>query len=221
MSEDKFLISVIFHGKFSLEVTKKMTIKQLKDKVREKVYIDDPSFDFKFFGEMLHDNTTLENYKIKEGDTLLIFERIKGGGGYFGIDMADISNEKGKVANYYNKNAPKWNKITEGLNLTGNCENRNCEAYGKVVDCKIGLGTFDLVGDCDQAKCPMCKKLINLTTCTFCECQYKLEGKKKTKDGIIPVNTSWKRVEKDYEYYDPIESGIVTWVKLIIQTKSL
>ena len=65
ISDDNFLISVIFHGKFSLEVTKKMTIKQLKDKVREKVYIEDPLFDFMYSGRKLHDNRTLEDYEIE------------------------------------------------------------------------------------------------------------------------------------------------------------
>ena len=97
----------------------------------------------------------------------------------------------------------------------------DCEAYNKTVDCKIGLGTFDLVVNCDQAKCPMCKKEINVTTCTFCKCEYKIEGKKKTKEGTVLVNTSWKKVEKDFEYYDPLKSGTVTWLRLIIQTKSL
>ena len=124
------------------------------------------------------------------------------------------------VKKNFSKNAQKWNIIKKGLNLSGKCENRNCEAYDKVVDCQIGLGTFNLVENYDQAKCPMCKNVINLTTCTFCKCEYKLEGKKKTKEGFIMVNTPWKRVENDYEYYDPNESGIVTWLKLIIHTKS-
>ena len=62
----------------------------------------------------------------------------------------------------------------------------------------------------------MCQKEIEPMTCTFCECQYKIEGKKKIKGETIQVNTPWKRVEKDYEYYDPDKSGIVRWLKLII-----
>ena len=135
--------------------------------------------------------------------------------------MADISNEEGLVKKNFNKNAPKWNIIDNGLNLAGKCENSDCKAYNKTVDCIIGLGYFNLVANCDQAKCPMCKKEINVTTCTFCKCKYKLEGKKRTKEGTVQVNTPWKIVEKDYEYYDPLKSGTVAWLKLIIQTKSL
>jgi len=35
------------------------------------------------------------------------------------------------------------------------------------------------------------------------------------------VKSDWKRVEKDYEYYDPNKSGIVNWLMLIIETKKL
>ena len=134
--------------------------------------------------------------------------------------MADISNEEGLVRRNFGK-AEKWNYITRGLNVTDKCENNSCEAYGHKVDCKIGLGVFDLVGDCDRVKCPMCQKEIDPLTCVFFEYQYKIEGKKKIKGETIPVNIPWKRVEKDYEYYDPNKSGIVKWLKLIIETKSL
>ena len=67
----------------------------------------------------------------------------------------------------------------------------------------------------------MCSNEIEPTTCVFCKCKYKLEGKKKINGQTSYVRTDWKRVEKDYEYYDPNKSGIVTWLMLIIETQSL
>ena len=58
-------------------------------------------------------------------------------------------------------------------------------------------------------------------TCCFSKCQYKFEGKKKSNGKTEYVKSEWKRVEKDYEYYDPIKSGTVNWLMLIIETKSL
>ena len=168
-----------------------------------------PRFLDKKLGDLIRDGKTIKFIRKKD-------MQYSG----FGIDMADISNEEGLVKKNYGK-APKWNYITKGLNVTGKCENNKCEAYGQEVDCKIGLGIFDLVGDCDQVKCPMCQKEIEPLTCTFCECQYKIEGKKKIDGETTQVNSPWKRVEKDYEYYDPNKSGIVKWLKLIIETKSL
>ena len=206
---------------FSLEVSKSMTVEQLKDMIQREKGYNKNSYELAFKKPLTDLSKTLEYYGIIRTVTVSMTDFMKGGGGGgFGVEMADVSNEEGLVKRNYGKAEP-WNFITTGLNLTGNCENINCKAYGKEVDCKIGLGTFDLVGDCDQAKCPMCNEEITLTTCTFCKCEYKLEGKKKTKSGTVLVDTPWKKVEKDYEYYDPHQSGIVTWLKLIIHTKSL
>ena len=78
-----------------------------------------------------------------------------------------------------------------------------------------------MVRDADRIKCPICDDLIEPTTCVFCECEYRLEGKKKSNSKIEYVKTDWKRVEKDYEYYDPKKSGTVRWYMLIIETKPL
>ena len=95
--------------------------------------------------------------------------------------MADISNPKGLIQCNYSKDAPKWNIITKGLNVSGKCKNERCEAYDKLVDCKIGLGSFDLVRDADRIKCPICDDEMDPTTCVFSECEYKFEGKKREK----------------------------------------
>ena len=146
------------------------------------VTLDTSVYTFKFGGKILNSNRFIDKKLgdlIRQGGIINIFRKRDIHYSGYGIDMADISNEKGLVRGNYDKEVPKWNYITTGLNVTGKCENNLCEAYGEEVDCKIGLGTFDLIGDCDQVKCPMCKKEIEPLTCTFCECQYKIEGKKK------------------------------------------
>ena len=164
-----------------------------------------------------------DNKKINEIDgiddksTLYAIPRVGGGG----IDMADISNKEGLVTKNYSNKAKRWNIITEGLNVTGICKTQGCEAYDKKVDCQIGLGTFDLVRNADEVRCPMCQNEIEPLTCCFCECEYKIEGKKKVTGKTDRVNTDWKIVEKDYEYYDPDKSGIVNWLMLIIETRSI
>ena len=204
---------------FMLYIKNSMTVMQLKEKLFEEYGKNPANLILIYSSKPLKDDNDLRD--ISAYSTIYLTYCLLGGYSGFGVDMADISNEEGLVKKNFSKNALKWNFIDDGLNLTGKCENSDCEAYNKTVDCKIGLGTFDLVGNYDQAKCPMCKKEINVTTCTFCKCEYKIEGKKKTNEGTVQVNTSWKIVEKDYEYYDPLKSGTVTWLKLIIQTKSL
>ena len=179
--------------------------------------------EFLYEGRILEDDETFSEIGIKENDTINYLGIFKAGGGApeFGISMADISNEKGLVKGNFNKNAKEWNKVITGLNVSGICNNYGCEAYKQSVDCQIGLGTFDLVRDADRIKCPMCNEEIEPTTCCFSECQYKFEGKKKSNGKTAYVKSEWKRVEKDYEYYDPKKSGNVNWLMLIIETKKL
>ena len=175
-----------------------------------------------FGGEILEDDEIFSDVGIEEGDTITEAEYCMGGGnGSFGFSMADISNKKGLVKGNFNNNAKDWNKVITGLNVSGICNNNGCEAYKKSVDCQIGLGTFDLVRDADRIKCPMCNEEMEPTTCCFSKCQYKFKGKKKLNGKTEYVKSDWKRVEKDYEYYDPEKSGNVNWLMLIIKTKRL
>ena len=179
-------------------------------------------FSWTFYGDILEDNEIFSDIGIEEGDTIIHSFFYNGGGnGSLGISMADISNKKGLVKGNFNNNAKDWNKVITGLNVSGICNNNGCEAYKKSVDCQIGLGTFDLVRDADRIKCPMCNEEMEPTTCCFSKCQYKFKGKKKLNGKTEYVKSDWKRVEKDYEYYDPEKSGNVNWLMLIIKTKRL
>ena len=171
-------------------------------------------------GDVLQDNQTFLEIGIEKNDKINANERSIGGGGG-GISMADISNKKGLVQGNFSKNAKEWHIIIDGLNVSGICNNSHCKAYEMEVDCQIGFGTFDLVRDADRIKCPICNEEIEPTTCCFSRCQYKFEGKKKVNGKTEKVKSDWKRVEKDYEYYDPNKSGIVNWLMLIIETKKL
>ena len=164
----------------------------------------------------LQDNETFSEIGIEENNIISAFHPYNGG-----MSMADISNKEGLVQGNFSKNAKEWHKITHGLNVSGICNNSHCKAYEMEVDCQIGFGTFDLVRDADRIKCPICNEEIEPTTCCFSRCQYKFEGKKKVNGKTEKVKSDWKRVEKDYEYYDPNKSGIVNWLMLIIETKKL
>ena len=77
-------------------------------------------------GFVLKDYETILTLGIENKDIIEAHPSSRGGGG---IDMADISNEKGIVRCNYGKNAAKWNGIMEGLNVDGICKNEKCEAY--------------------------------------------------------------------------------------------
>jgi hypothetical protein len=199
------------------------TISSAKEKFYNKVGSREKDV-WKCNGTVLKDNDIFSDIGIEDEDVIYV-SRPSIGGGFdpppFGVNMADISNKRGLVEGNFNKNAKEWNIITKGLNVTGICKNDQCRACNNKVDCRIGLGTFDLVRDADRIKCPICKEEMEPLTCCFSKCQYKFEGKKRSNGKTEYVKSEWKRVEKDYEYYDPIKSGTVNWLMLIIETKSL
>ena len=55
----------------------------------------------------------------------------------------------------------------------------------------------------------------------FLNVNINLKVKKKGKTKTEYVKSDWKRVKKDFEYFDPEHSGIVNWTMLIIETKPL
>ena len=204
-------------GGITIYVSLNETIASAKEKYYNKVGSKADN-QWLYDGGVLKDNQTFLEIGIEKNDLIEAHPSSKGGGG---ISMADISNKKGLVEGNFSKNAKEWNFITNGLNVSGICNNSHCKAYEMEVDCQIGFGTFDLVRDADRIKCPICNEEIEPTTCCFSRCQYKFEGKKKVNGKTEKVKSDWKRVEKDYEYYDPNKSGIVNWLMLIIETKKL
>ena len=202
-----------------ISVSMNETIASAKEKYYNKVGSRQDN-QWLYDGAVLKDNQTFSDLGVEDKDIIEAHPSSKGGGD-FGVLMADISNKRGLVEGKFSKNANDWNIITTGLNVSGICNNDKCRAYKKLVDCQIGLGTFDLVRDADRIKCPICKEEMEPNTCCFSKCQYKFEGKKKINGKTEFVKSEWKKVEKDYEYYAPVKRGTVKWLMLVIETKRL
>ena len=211
---------------FSMTVCKTDTVQKIKETIQEKGNIPIDEIVLIYKNKILKDDEILKDLKIENNSKLHCHRSnsIIGGGGLVGLDMANIANKEGLEKRNFGKNAKKWNRITKGLNIEGVCNKSNCEAYNYKVDCPIGLGDFNLLENICKIKCPMCGVCVELETCSFCECQYQIEGilslSGETKD-VEETKTEWIRVEKDYDYYDPIRSGKVRWFKLVIHTKDL
>lgn len=138
-------------------------------------------------------------------------------------DFADVENTSGLVHGKFADSAPDYRICCKGLNLLGNCTNSHCVAYNKEVVVKYGFKTYDTnsVDACD-VKCPMCKEVVVAKTSLFTDCQYKFHGLKK---GVAKPFKSpkWKKVEGDFEYFDPSKDkcGTCTWMKLTIFVKRI
>ena len=104
---------------------------------------------------------------------------------------------------------PDYLTVKEGINLFGNCKNRNCIAYNKEVCFPFGFGTFDLIKDLipENEKCPKCPScelpLLKLETCGFMKCRFKYVGIKVENGKNVDVNYENSIYEPDkLDYFD-------------------
>ena len=155
--------------------------------------------------------------EIKNGDKLYLDIPLRGGGGPL-IEFADVDKMSKAKKIKFSKNAAKWRKVSQGLNLFGKCINKKCEAYGNEVIFIAGINVkFDINLKAKEIVCPICSKNFIPNTLGFWKCEYQIKGE-KLKDGeYIQVNINGKETKgNDFEYYDTNESGTTFWSKLII-----
>ena len=108
--------------------------------------------------EILKDNKRIVDYGIEDED--LIIENNEYKGGEVGSSIKGFTDPKkvGPIRYSIITDGPDYLTVKDGINLFGNCKNRNCIAYNKEVCSPFGFGTFDLIKDLvpENEKCPKC-----------------------------------------------------------------
>ena len=108
--------------------------------------------------EILKDNKRIVDYGIEDED--LIIEIKEYNGGEVGSSIKGFTDPKkvGPIRYSIITDGPDYLTVKDGINLFGNCKNRNCIAYNKEVCSPFGFGTFDLIKDLvpENEKCPKC-----------------------------------------------------------------
>jgi len=129
------------------------TIMNLKNKY------GNPGVQFIFGGEVLKDNKRIIDYEIEDDDTIISVSN-KLNGGEVGSSIKGFTDPKkiGPIRYSIITDGPDYLTVKDGINLFGNCKNRNCIAYNKEVCSPFGFGTFDLIKDLvpENEKCPKC-----------------------------------------------------------------
>jgi len=164
---------------------------------------------FKFNGEVLMDDRTLEYYEIEDDDNILA--DIFSVGGEVGSLIKGFTDPKkiGPIRYSTITDGPDYLTVIDGINLFGICKNKNCIAYNKEVCSPFGFGTFDLIEDLDEdsekcPKCPSCElPLLKLETCGFMNCRFKYVGIKVENGKNVDVNYENSISEPDkLDYFD-------------------
>ena len=104
---------------------------------------------------------------------------------YFNID--DINNLINIKPIFDDKNIPLWRIVFPGINLWGECTNKNCDAYNQIVAYFVESNELNLIEN-NKMKCPICNTEFNCSNICFFNCYYNYYGKKR--------NQNTKNVEK-------------------------
>ena len=140
------------------------------------------------------------------------------------VDVSKEEKEGSVIKRQWNKWAPEWRIVENGLALEGTCSNKNCKAFNKSVLISVGFGCFDLILDADKHVCPLCKKYVNPMNCGFNNCQYRMTGIKIDNITGQPSrfqSSSWVTVGNYFQTYDPKVSGECIWTHLKIHAREL
>ena len=79
----------------------------------------------------------------------------------------------------FGKKAPSYIYVGPGLNLRGICDNKDCDAFNKVIWIKKGVGEFDIGMDIHESKCPVCPMTVaaeKIDNFGFYDCIYSIKG---------------------------------------------
>ena len=133
------------------------------------------------------------------------------------VDVDDLTKTK-KLK--FSSKAPKWRKVSIGLNLFGKCLNKKCEAFNAEVIHRVGINKeFDFNSDKREIKCPICAKNFLPSTMGFWKCEYQIKGEKFKDGDYEEVELNGKETNgNDFEYYDPYKSGATFWSSLKVFT---
>lgn len=100
---------------------------------------------------------------------------------------------------------PVWRRATPGLWLEGECRNKICVAFSRLVIVNQGFADLDFTSERNICKCPMCYEEVVPVAFGFSRCKWMTVGVKATSDDHHPhiERQDWQRLEEGHRYFKP------------------
>ncbi|KAF9148488.1 hypothetical protein BG015_009784 [Linnemannia schmuckeri] len=164
--------------------------------------------------KQLEDERTLVSYGIKQGTTLRLILRLRGGGTLPGIVFADVSDAFGIRKIRFSHDAPPGRIATAGINVECECK---CTPTHRVI-CKKNFSTLEISRA--MLICPNCGKSEDIKPITvgFMECKYRFHGIKASGE---QYTSDWSDVTADDYYHLFNPDNKIHWRRLVIESAGL
>ena len=142
------IIYVLFEDadepKIGLETNKNESFLSLIQRYINKTKKNNLNLSFVLDGKEINSSLLIGQSGIKNNDIITVIRnaQVIGGGG-FGLNFTDLSK---KITEEYqlSNQAPDYRRVSQGINICGECKYEKCEAYNKEVNVPLeGIRIFD------------------------------------------------------------------------------
>lgn len=137
----------------------------------------------------------------------------------FGIAGVSFNSLEETRSIQFSKEAPSYRRVVQGLNLQGQCQNRVCEAYQKVIYMPMGIGDFNIFHQMRHTTCPACAEEVgdkNIDNLGFWNCRYQIEGSSIQEDSKKPqeINQTATAHAQHYTTFKPGKNVVWTYLQV-------
>jgi hypothetical protein len=119
------------------------------------------------------------------------------------------------ISDQSSEDGPAWRRASPGLCLDGFCLNSKCPAFEHRVIINQGIGQFNIITNSTviTGQCPLCKTVVQPTTCAFNQCSWRLIG---VKEGNSNITTEWQNATDEYHRW---ADSFTSWSQLTVETR--
>jgi len=212
-------INGLSENNFMVKIKKNGAVKELKKLISEQLKITNEDINLSFGGKILNDSNLLNDYNIISNSVINYNRNEDNKGGSFNfVDVNDLF----AIKKLKTGTSRPWKKYIPGLNLEGKCRNKNCQAFNKIVICKIGYVNYNFNDNENVNNCPMCNQKIIPESCGFSKCMFRYSGKINNNGNIKEIkDENWKVAKNGYFHYVPHKTKIIEWESLEIKVCKL